>query len=79
MAMLSDVDDEWFLPTKQKEARPCSSCHRHAEPHVVRHEDQHEEVAHHDLNQMQQGLDQVVHSEHPPSNSVKTMFQSFTN
>jgi hypothetical protein len=45
MTVLSDIDDARLLPPKQEIADSSAEDDSDAEPHVICHEDEHEEVA----------------------------------
>lgn len=50
MTVLCHIHDDRLLPSKQEVANGSTNDNSETEPHVVRHKDQHEEVAEHNLN-----------------------------
>ena len=56
MAVFVDVDDNGLLPAKDEVARAGAEDDGDAEPAVVGHEDEHEEVADGDLHHVEHGL-----------------------
>lgn len=50
MAVLCNIDDNRLFPSKQEVANSGTNDDGKTEPHVVRHEDEHEEAAEHNLH-----------------------------
>lgn len=59
MAMFCDVNDYGFLPTEQEVADCCAEYHRDAQPNVIRHKDQHQEIRQHDLDDVEKCLERM--------------------
>lgn len=76
MAVLRDIHNNCLFPAEEEIARPCPCRHSYAEVSVVRHEDQHEEVTDHDLNDVQYGLQEVREAQHLLSENTKPKEQS---
>lgn len=64
MAVFRHVYDHWLLPAKQEVADSEAQRDSHTQPHVVSHEDQHQEVANDNLDQVQERLESVAHAQH---------------
>lgn len=64
MAMLGDVHHHSLLPAEEEVAGPRPGGHRDAEVSIVGHEDEHQEVADHDLDDVQDGLEEVRDAQH---------------
>lgn len=71
MAVLRDIHHNGLFPAEEEIARPCPCGHRDAEVPVVRHEDEHEEVTDHDLDDVQHGLQEVREAQHLLSENTK--------
>lgn len=67
MTVVSDIDDDGFLPAKQEVASASAERDGYTQPHVVRHEDQHEEVTDDHLYNVQQCLEAVTQAQHARS------------
>lgn len=57
--MFRAIRSTLLLPAENKETESGAEQDRQAQPHVVRHEDQHEEVGQQELHGVQDCLDQV--------------------
>lgn len=68
--MLRNVHNDRFLPAEEEVAHGGAQHHHQAEPDVVGHEDQHEHEGERHLEDVQQGLEQVVHRQHRGSDSA---------
>lgn len=64
VAVLGDINDDGLLPAEEEVADCCTDHDGDAQPHVIRHEDQHEEVAEDDLHHVQERLEAVHQAEH---------------
>jgi len=51
-----DVNDDRFTPAEEKVAHAGAENHGQTQPHIVRHEDQHEAVGEEHLDHVQEGL-----------------------
>jgi len=76
MAVLRDIHNNCLFPAEEEIARPCPCRHRYAEVSVVRHEDQHQEVTDHDLNDVQHSLQEVREAQHLLSENTKPRGES---
>lgn len=76
MAVLRDVHHNRLLPAEEEIARPGPRRHSDAEISVVRHEDEHEEVTDHDLDDVQNGLQEVREAQHLLSEKTNPKEQS---
>jgi len=64
VTVLGDVHDDRFLPAEQEVPNGGAQDDHQAEPHVVGHEDQHEQEGQGHLEHVQQRLEQVVNRQH---------------
>lgn len=64
VAMLRDVDHNGFFPAEEEVARASAGGHGDAEISVVGHEDEHQEVADHHLDDVKDGLEEVRDAQH---------------
>lgn len=64
MAVLSYVNHHRLAPPEEEVSESSAEHRRYAEPHVVGHENQHEEVTHYHLDHVHQSLDPVVNTHH---------------
>ncbi len=70
VAVFVDVDDDGATPAEDEVAASGAERDSEAEPDVVGHEDEHEEVADDDLEDVQQRLDQVRQTQHRHSETA---------
>lgn len=64
MAVLCDIHHHCLFPAEEEVSGACSGGHGDAQVPVVGHEDEHEEVADHHLDDVQYGLQQVGQAQH---------------
>lgn len=64
MAVLCDIHHHCLFPAEEEVPSACSCSHGDAQVPVVGHEDQHEEVADHHLDDVQHSLQQVRQAQH---------------
>lgn len=64
MAVLCDIHHHCLFPAEEEVSGACSSGHGDAQVPVVGHEDEHEEVADHHLDDVQHSLQQVGQAQH---------------
>jgi hypothetical protein len=64
MTVLCHIDNERLLPSKQEVPSSSSNNNSNTQPHIVGHEDEHEEVAEYNLNDVQACLEAVQQAEH---------------
>uniref|UniRef100_A0A2D4GDQ8 Uncharacterized protein n=1 Tax=Micrurus corallinus TaxID=54390 RepID=A0A2D4GDQ8_MICCO len=64
MAMLRDVNHDGLFPAEEEVARASAGGHGDAEISVVGHEDEHQEVADHHLQDVKDGLEEVREAQH---------------
>lgn len=64
VAVLCDIHHHGLFPAEEEVPGARSGCHGDAEVPVVGHEDQHEEVADHHLDDVQHSLQQVGQAQH---------------
>lgn len=64
MTVLGYVHDNRFLPAEEEVTNGGAQDNHQAEPHVVCHEDQHEQEGQRHLEHVQQCLEQVVNRQH---------------
>lgn len=65
MAVLGYIDDHGLPPAEQEVTHASAGCHGDAQITVVGHEDEHQEIAHDHLDDVQQGLHEVARAYHP--------------
>lgn len=65
MAVLCDVDHNRLSPAEQEVAHSRAGGHSDAQVCVVGHEDEHQHVADHHLNDVQHCLQEVGGAQHP--------------
>lgn len=64
VAVLGDIHDHRLLPAEQEVTEGGTEDHGHAQPRVVRHEDQHQQEAERHLEDVQERLEQVHRRQH---------------
>ena len=64
MTVFGHVNDHRFLPSEQEVTYGCSEHNGYAQPNVVSHEDQHQEVREHHLNYVEERLVEVHQVQH---------------
>lgn len=64
VAVVGDINEDGLLPAEQEVAGSGPESDGHTQPHVVRHEDQHEEVADDHLYDVQKRLEAVTQAQH---------------
>ena len=60
MAVFIDVNHFVELPSKDEITKASSQSYSKAQPHIVGHEDQHEEITNCDLDNVEEGLKKVM-------------------
>lgn len=65
MAVLRDIDHDRLPPAEQEVAHPRAGGHGDAQVGVVGHEDEHQHVADHHLDDVQHRLQEVGGAQHP--------------
>lgn len=64
MTMFRDVNHRGFPPAEDEVADACSQHNSETQPHIVGHEDEHQEVADDNLDDMQHGLNAMCPTQH---------------